>query len=260
MIDLKEQAGVAMNVRGQFSDSIVDPKVTLGALAFADELGSILWRIKYGQQRGAIHRAVLLLGRHIRSSGKFGRAHTVRVDRSVKKNRLVAHQDEADVGDIIDRFALQLLIEWLNDQCRICRGRGIAFGQTDRKRAVSSVCQPCAGKGRIVVVELYGPFIGRSRRMPGRVTAVPRFVFDRCDSCHGRGVTLSKPKAEPTKVCAHCSGSGREPVSESARASALGISLDQYHRGWSGYFSALHHILDRIDATVVDVVKRQLRS
>ncbi|NVE21989.1 hypothetical protein [Burkholderia glumae] len=50
MIDVIERAGVAMNARGQFSDSTADPKVTLGALAFANELGRLLVRIKAGQQ------------------------------------------------------------------------------------------------------------------------------------------------------------------------------------------------------------------
>lgn len=38
MIDLMERAGIAMSVRGQFTDPIADPKVTLGALAFANDL------------------------------------------------------------------------------------------------------------------------------------------------------------------------------------------------------------------------------
>lgn len=37
MIDLMERAGIAMSVRGQFTDPIADPKVTLGALAFAND-------------------------------------------------------------------------------------------------------------------------------------------------------------------------------------------------------------------------------
>lgn len=76
MIDLMERAGVAMNVRGQFSDPIADPKVTLGALAFANELGSALVRIKAGQQAtpALVRRVTLLLAQMIRTSGRFKRS------------------------------------------------------------------------------------------------------------------------------------------------------------------------------------------
>ncbi|WP_334017764.1 phage tail sheath C-terminal domain-containing protein [Burkholderia gladioli] len=57
MIDLKERAGIAMSVRGQFTEPIADPKVTLGALAFANDLGRMLVRIQAGH-KWAVDRGI----------------------------------------------------------------------------------------------------------------------------------------------------------------------------------------------------------
>ncbi|MEJ0003450.1 MAG: hypothetical protein WDN30_07720 [Pararobbsia sp.] len=75
MIDTKELAGVAMNARCQLSDSQPDPQVTLGALAFADDLGRLLWRMKYGQviRRDVVARATVLLALCIRQDERFKR-------------------------------------------------------------------------------------------------------------------------------------------------------------------------------------------
>ncbi|BEH25106.1 hypothetical protein GTC050_23580 [Burkholderia pseudomallei] len=80
MMDLMERAGIAMSVRGQFTDPIADPKVTLGALAFANDLGRSLFRIKAGQQvtRESIRHATLLLAQMIRTSGRFKRSRFYR--------------------------------------------------------------------------------------------------------------------------------------------------------------------------------------
>lgn len=45
MSELKERAGIAMNVRVQLADVAPDRQVTLGALAMVDELGNMLWHM-----------------------------------------------------------------------------------------------------------------------------------------------------------------------------------------------------------------------
>jgi transcription elongation factor Elf1 len=257
LIDLKEQAGVAMNVRGQLSDPAGDFKVTLGALAFADELGRLLWRIKYGEQLSGLHRAALLLGDTIRKSGKFSRSQPSRVKRSVKANRL--HPKEVqEARDVIDAVACRALHEWLHPECMECKGRGILSGAVRELGASAVTCKSCGGSGENVI-ELFGPFLGRAV-VPYAIRTVPKIAIARCDPCHGRGVLVPKRKSKATHVCKRCGGGGREPVNDAARARALGISLDQYHRGWPLYFDALRQLLEQIDAQVEDVMRQRLRK
>ena len=256
MIDLKEQAGVAMNARSQLGDSVGDPKVTLGALAFADELGNLLWRMKYGQdiRRAGMHRATLLLANRIRSSGKFNRSKFTGRDASANRDRRAGKEAERALADIIERFARRLIVEWVADMCAACGGRGIAFGHVMVPTTQTATCDACGGACRILELEEYVPFLC------GRHGPLPIRHYVRCEHCLGRGVVQIKQRVSHTHVCTVCDGSRRAPVDEAARALALGVSLLVYRRHWAGYFHGMLAVLDRIDGSAADVVRRRTRS
>ncbi|KWB69245.1 hypothetical protein [Burkholderia ubonensis] len=195
MIDLMERAGIAMSVRGQFTDPIADPKVTLGALAFANDLGRLLVRIKAGQEAkpATIRKATLLLAQMIRLSSRFKRNRFTGLNRDERRDQRAGHEVERAKVDIVERFALRLLDEWINDQCVRCEGRGVV-------------------------------------RRDGRY------------------------------ICPDCAGSGKRPIDEAACAQALGIPLVEYRRHWSRRFHDMHSLLDHVNGSVSDTMRRQLRE
>ncbi|KVT76236.1 hypothetical protein WT25_24420 [Burkholderia territorii] len=195
MIDLMERAGIAMSVRGQFTDPIADPKVTLGALAFANDLGRLLVRIKAGQETKpeTIRKATLLFAQMIRLSGRFKRSRFTGLKRDERRDQRAGHEVERAKADIVERFALRVLDEWINDQCARCEGRGIV-------------------------------------RRDGRY------------------------------ICPDCAGSGKRPIDEAARALAIGVPLDEYRRHWLRRFHDMHAMLDHVNGSVSDTMRRQLRE
>lgn len=195
MNDLIERAGIAMSVRGQFADPIADPKVTLGALAFANDLGRLLVRIKAGLETrpATIRKATLLFAQMIRLSGRFKRNRFTGLNRDERRDQRAGHAVERAKVDIVERFALRVLDEWINDQCVRCEGRGIV-------------------------------------RRDGRY------------------------------ICPDCAGTGKRPVEEAVRAQVLGIPLDEYRRHWSRRFHDMHSLLDHVNGSVCDTLRRQLRE
>ncbi|CAN7398052.1 hypothetical protein [Paraburkholderia terricola] len=261
MIDLMERAGVAMNVRGQFSDPIADPKVTLGALAFANELGSALVRIKAGQQAtpALVRRVTLLLAQMIRTSGRFKRSKYTGMTRTgLREYRGGQAVDRSNV-DIIERFAQRLLLEWVDDQCAACDGRGVlgrGAGRGPVPEAIS--CDCCGGRGSICISEEYVPFAART---DGRGPMAFR-EYERCTSCSGRGKVLVAPVETRAgrQICTRCAGSGRRQADEAGRAQALGISLSDCKRNWARRFHDMLALLDHVDGSVSDTMRRQLRD
>ena len=245
-----------MNVRSQLGKSLGDPKVTLGALAFADELGNLLWRMKYGQdiRRAGVHRATLLLANRIRSSGKFNRSKFNGRDASTNRDRKAGKEVERALTDIIERFSRRLIVEWVADVCVACGGRGIAFGHVMAPSAQTGTCDTCSGSGRVLELEEYIPFLA------GRHGPLPIRHYVRCEHCIGRGVIQIRQRVSHTHVCTVCNGLRRAPVDEAARALALGVSLPVYRRHWAGYFHGMLAILDRIDGSAADVVRRRTRA
>src|SRR5471032_542386 len=121
---LKERAGIAMNVRVQLADVAPDRQVTLGALALVDELGNMLWHMKYGEdlRQRALHRASLLLASRITLDGRYKRGKSIVAKVAEEKKRGDAKTERAS---LLVRFAQQAIIEWIADQCSVCRGRGM---------------------------------------------------------------------------------------------------------------------------------------
>ncbi|MGI4856744.1 MAG: hypothetical protein ACRYHA_07435 [Janthinobacterium lividum] len=155
MMDFRELVGASINAHTVCADPLPDRKVTLGALAFSDTLGRLLWRMKYGQdvKRAGLARAAWLLSDHLRHAHRFDPSRA-------KRLRKLPHSDNSETGaaqgDVIDRLACRALVEWINDRCPQCRGRG-TIGQaacavgvsrgtpTGRRkpRPASPACQLC---------------------------------------------------------------------------------------------------------------------
>jgi hypothetical protein len=261
MIDLKEQAGIAMNVQGQFSDPIADPQVTLGALAFADDLGRLLWRMKYGQdvKRAGLHRATLLLASRIRWSGKYARKKFTGLDHEETRLRRAGKKVERALADIVERFARRVIVEWVADLCPACNGIGVK-GRAHQQRAplvVTVECEACHGTKFMVVDEERIPF---AHNPDGRGPLVFR-DYQRCDTCNGLGARRIEQKSprDSRQICDACGGTGRHAVDEPARALALGVSLGTYRTHWAQHFRGLLASLDAIDGRATDTVRRQVQ-
>lgn len=87
-------------------------------LAFSDELGRRLWRLKYANDRSSWEPALHLLVRRLRS------------------NR------QAESRTLVVRLCTVVLKEWLQEQCRACGGRAFLIHE-----AVKRVCTTCEGTG-----------------------------------------------------------------------------------------------------------------
>lgn len=259
MIDLKEQAGIAMNVRSQLGESAGDPQVTLAALAFADDLGRLLWRMKYGQEvkRAGVQRATLLLASRIRWSGKFARKKFTGLDHEANRARRSGVKVERAMSDIVQRFARRVIVEWVADLCPCCDGRGV-MGRAERQSAPLMVevnCETCDGRRAVVISEERIPFAHN-----GRYPIVYR-EYERCGTCNGEGKLRieQKTRGNGRQICTACDGTGRYAVDDAARAAALGVSLGIYRAHWASHFRGMLALLDRIDGSVADIVRAKVR-
>jgi hypothetical protein len=244
--ELKERAGIAMNVRVQLADVAPDRQVTLGALAMVDELGNMLWHMKYGQdlRRGALHRASLLLASRIADGNRYRRGKSAGAKFRDSKRNGDAESASPDGPSLLVRFAERAIIEWIADQCSECGGRGMHGGG----RVVRRVdCQPCRPVREAIDAR------ARFSRWP---------INDRepCPTCYGKGFYEERPFAKVPHLCTHCGGSGKEPVNHAKRALAIDVPLDQYHRRWAARFDWLGAILTQIDSITESQFRRGLRD
>jgi hypothetical protein len=265
MIDLEEQAGSAMNVQGQFSDARVsDPQVTLGALAFANELGRLLWRMKYGQDfrlrdsegRTTMRRATLLLANCIRDGVRFNRVKFTGLDQSSRRDRNAGKKYERVLSDVLERFAHRVIIEWVDDRCPRCDGRGV-IGRAPTARIERVKCGACAGSRFICVDEHRIPFAARSDGLGPLVFR----EMERCKECNGCGHVAATETTKRTgrQICPDCQGNSGRTADHIARAYAIGVRVHQYHAHWLRQFDIVHALLDAIDADTRDTVRRLVK-
>lgn len=139
MTDLREDVALAGNPTNLWTERRVrDGDVKLGALGMADALGALLWRLKYKGDARVTRRCIVLLAERLREDHRWQR--TVR---GRGRTRGAAGKQEAVQADIIDRLAFRVLMEWVNDRCTTCHGRG-SIG------SIGSVvlCPACSGSCR----------------------------------------------------------------------------------------------------------------
>lgn len=257
IVDLKEQAGSAMSVRSQLGESTGDPKVTLAALAFASDLGRLLWRMKYGQdvKRAGLQRATLLLAGRIRQPGRFARSKFTGLTHAQRRQQQKGVPVEREQADIIERFARRVIVEWIDDACPECSGRG-TIGRGELRRTSWATCKTCQGTRRICTGEERIPF---AARRDGKGPIVVRH-YERCAVCAGIGrvVVEWQDKRGGRQICPDCGGCGKRAPHEPGRARALGVSLDHYRAHWAPLFHGVLAMLDAADGRAEDTVRRQL--
>jgi len=246
MSELKERAGIAMNVRVQLADVAPDRQVTLGALAMVDELGNMLWHMKYGQdlRRRALHRASLLLASRISAGNRFRRGKMSGIAK-MRDAQKTANEKRYDEPTLLIRFTERAIFEWLVDQCGKCGGRGMLGGGGRTAKRVD--CEKCATIREAVNDRLpfcHWPIADRSP----------------CDGCLGKGFVVKTPFAAVPHLCGHCNGAGKELINHGQRAIALGVAMDTYRRRWESRFEWLHMELERLDAQTERQFSQGLRE
>lgn len=276
-IELKEQVGVAINPRSQTADSVGDVELKIGALAKVDELGALLLRMKYGddRRRSGLHRAVLLLAKRERSSVRFRRGKYIAFKRELRESPHSAPQ--SSMADVIERFSAAVLDAWLDDTCGACSGRGNVGGK-EGVVTKSIACRTCDATGRVSVGGYVTPFcswphglprselVKRTQYYPAPKTGLPicemmkRSEFDTCPTCSGtrRIETLSESLSR--QVCSVCAGSGRRWQIPAQRAHSMQISLGQYQAHWHERFEASLRMLTALDEWTDLQLRRELRA
>lgn len=91
----------------------------IAAMAFADRLGCVLWRLKYANDARSYQPALQLVTRRLRQRKAEGRA-------------------------LLERIAARALYEYLDENCHMCGGRKMVYASG---RAVHT-CHECHGTGR----------------------------------------------------------------------------------------------------------------
>jgi len=136
-----------------------------------------LVRINAGQEAkpATIRKATLLFAQMIRLSGRFKRGRFTRLKRDERRDQRAGHEVEPAKVDIVERFALRLLDEWINDQCVRCEGRGIV------RRDGRYICLDCAGPGKRPIDEQRVRKRSTSRSM--NIVGTGLVVFMTCTHC-----------------------------------------------------------------------------
>lgn len=219
MRNMRERVGVAVNAASlEWNADHEMPIDRVAALAFSDHLVSLLWRLKYGQQRGGgvgyFSQAALILARTVRAKAK-------------------AKRWRGGGPDIVERIVRRALEEWLEARCEACYGRGMVGLERGAVRSVRVRCPECRGEGRIGYVSIRG---GKRHRV--------------CARCCGNGrvsVTREVPRGT-VRPCSACGGSGRKLPAPAERAAALGIPKARYDARWDKRIDDVVRWLEQVDA------------
>lgn len=139
--DIREDIARAGNPGNIWQQRVPLADLKLGALSYQDELGALLWRIKYRGETVLGTRAVLILAKRL--AGDHGRWR-----RAVTRPSRVYGRGAASTAvgndNFLQRLAFRVVWEWVNDLCTACHGRGTTgpFGKTQ-------VCVQCNGSGKM---------------------------------------------------------------------------------------------------------------
>lgn len=141
MNDIREDIACAGNPVTLWQSRVPMADVKIGALGLQDELGAMLWRMKYRDDLQHGQRAVLLLAKRMAQHGRWQRAVT-RPSRIY--GRSASSSSAPPTDNLLHRLAFRVLWEWVNDRCTACHGRGTLgpFGKT-------VMCKMCGGSGRM---------------------------------------------------------------------------------------------------------------
>lgn len=176
---IREATGVALNTKHMETSYIRRTASDfIAALGGAPELGSCLWRVKYGGEEHLLHHTYTLLVKHVwRGAGK-PRKH-------------------------IEQICKMALEEWSIDMCVACNGQG-HVGRRERAENKKVPCGECSGKG------------SQKRRLksgPGFMN----HTCKRCCG-NGHIFETVKIPGEKHRVCQVCNGSKSYVRTDSERA------------------------------------------
>lgn len=139
MTDLREDVALAGNPTNLWTERRVrDGDTKLGALGLADALGAMLWRLKYKGDHRVAARALVLLANRLREDHRWARTVSGR-----GRTRGASGDQIGAAPDLIDRLAFRVLMEWVNDRCTTCHGRG-----TVGQMGSLSLCPSCNGSSK----------------------------------------------------------------------------------------------------------------
>jgi hypothetical protein len=127
VVNLRELVGAALNATNLEENPLYEcPLDRVGALAFSDELGGCLWRLKYAQHartrpgRDFYAAAVAILAKRLRG------------------------RNPRDSRELMAKICAVVIDEWLRDWCVPCGGRG---NKIARDTSVRHTCTSCNGTG-----------------------------------------------------------------------------------------------------------------
>jgi len=122
---IAERYGTAVNAGSLEHSDGESHADRLGAMAFVrDRLATLLWRLKYG-------------GDHT----QLKPAHAVLVHRFVAERRMSR--------DIAGRVCARVILEWMEDRCKACKGRGmLGVSRQGDETGTARVCPSCQGTAR----------------------------------------------------------------------------------------------------------------
>jgi hypothetical protein len=217
---IREKVGHALNTKSlQSSAERERPVDVIGAMAVSSQLGSLLFRMKYG---GFITAANTELAA-VRLAGRMQ-------PRGLRPIPMLVE---------IARLAVE---EWLLDRCFVCNGRRMVGGHRDRLVQRRIPCKKCNGTGEIT-----------------RTTPRGTVLTTCCGDCGGLKVTtlLELHDAEPLRQCHVCSGTGRLVMTDTQRARLMNVSVAEV-QGWEKRLNRALDLLRQIDRRTAGCVRAQL--
>lgn len=236
MINLRETLGVAVNSGSLSLDEEVERAVDrVAAMGFTEELGSLLWRLKYGGQR---HYHELTADR--RSLSAFNRI-ALRLEHWLRRRdqRWPAKRR----GELFPRFVRLVLVAWLHDKCAICHGRGMLGIERATQKSVRTRCPQCAGRGSVQ-----------------RTTPAGYQIETICRRCCGnRTISVQRDiEQEKPRPCPACNGLGMAIVTPTMWAALMEMSTEEWLRNWEKALERLDNYLVAVDRRTNARVKAQL--
>ena len=236
MINLRETLGVAVNTGSLSIDEDHERAADrVAAMAFSEELGSLLWRAKYGGQRryrevtgggsgpAALDRIAMRLEHWLRA----------REQRWPAKRR----------GELFPWFVRLVLAHWLNDKCAACLGRGMLGVERMSLKSERLRCPQCAGRGA----------------MP-RTTPCGHRLETICTRCCGnRSIsTVREIDSEKPRPCPACNGLGQAIWTPQMWAAQLGVTTEVWLKTWEKPMLRLRDYLNAVDKRTAQRIKAQL--
>jgi predicted RNA-binding Zn-ribbon protein involved in translation (DUF1610 family) len=128
VVNLRELIGAALNATNLTENPLYECALDrIGALAFSDELGGCLWRLKYAQHA------------RTKPGRDFYQAAT-----ALLTKRLRTAKNSPNNREFTARIAAIAIDEWLRDWCQPCGGRG---NRIAADTSVRHTCPTCNGTG-----------------------------------------------------------------------------------------------------------------